>query len=306
MARPRKSERRAGTPRQPHPARCHRCPPRWSRAGILANGVQLFAIPRRVWTYGSASLNVTSFSNTCTQGNEDRSRSQGILRYRGGGSLPDPARPRPHPGWPRGHSHHLGGMARRAMAGTGNYSPPRKTPDEFATAFAASKAPVDITFSLERVPGCDVYRAGDGVHAAWIERRSVFEPWWKVWFHRYNPKHIALIRLERGVYRTVRAVIANSRMVADEIVHWHGCPRKKIHIVPNGIGGALATADRAESRSKLGLDDGYIALFAGSGWERKGCHMPSQQRKRRMPRYSWRAGAKSRPIRPRRRFSSVR
>lgn len=147
---------------------------------------------------------------------------------------------------------------------------PGRTPDEFATAFAASKAPVDITFSLERVPGCDVYRAGDGVHAAWIQRRSVFEPWWKVWFHRYNPKHIALIRLERGVYRTVRAVIANSRMVADEIVHWHGCPRKKIHIVPNGIGSALAAADRAESRSGLGLDEGYLALFAGSGWERKG------------------------------------
>ncbi len=147
---------------------------------------------------------------------------------------------------------------------------PGRTPDEFAAAFAASKAPVDITFSLERVPGCDVYRAGDGVHAAWIQRRSKFEPWWKAMFHRYNPKHLALMRLERGVFQTARAVIANSRMVAEEIVHWHEYPREKIHVVPNGIGTALAAADRAESRSALGLDADYLALFAGSGWERKG------------------------------------
>jgi UDP-glucose:(heptosyl)LPS alpha-1,3-glucosyltransferase len=32
----------------------------------------------------------------------------------------------------------------------------------------------DIVFSLERVPGCDLYRAGDGVHADWLAYRRAF------------------------------------------------------------------------------------------------------------------------------------
>ena len=32
----------------------------------------------------------------------------------------------------------------------------------------------DIVFSLERVPGCDIYRAGDGVHADWLAYRQAF------------------------------------------------------------------------------------------------------------------------------------
>ncbi len=34
----------------------------------------------------------------------------------------------------------------------------------------------DIVFSLERVPGCDIYRAGDGVHADWLAYRQAFHP----------------------------------------------------------------------------------------------------------------------------------
>ena len=35
-----------------------------------------------------------------------------------------------------------------------------------------------VLMSLERVLHCDVYRAGDGVHQAWLERRKKFEtPW---------------------------------------------------------------------------------------------------------------------------------
>src|SRR5215510_5333999 len=33
----------------------------------------------------------------------------------------------------------------------------------------------DVLFSLERVWSCDVYRAGDGVHRAWLARRRKFE-----------------------------------------------------------------------------------------------------------------------------------
>src|SRR5471032_2090562 len=34
----------------------------------------------------------------------------------------------------------------------------------------------DIVFSLERVPNCDIYRAGDGIHADWLAYRQAFHP----------------------------------------------------------------------------------------------------------------------------------
>jgi len=148
---------------------------------------------------------------------------------------------------------------------------PGKTPSQFAKAFAETNFGVDLTFSLERVPGCDVFRAGDGVHAAWLQRRGAFESPWKRWFHQYNPKHFALMHLERQLFRSAKAVIANSRMVATEIRHWHGYPAEQIHIVPNGIGPALPRQDRALARQKLGLPaEAFCVLFVGTGWERKG------------------------------------
>src|ERR1035441_3606564 len=34
------------------------------------------------------------------------------------------------------------------------------------------RARYDIVFSLERVPNCDLYRAGDGLHADWLARSA--------------------------------------------------------------------------------------------------------------------------------------
>src|SRR5437867_10939968 len=35
-----------------------------------------------------------------------------------------------------------------------------------------SQNPCDVLMSFERVWSCDVYRAGDGVHRAWLDRRK--------------------------------------------------------------------------------------------------------------------------------------
>lgn len=148
---------------------------------------------------------------------------------------------------------------------------PAKGPMQFSRAVRDTDLDVDVTFSLERVPGCDVYRAGDGVHAAWLRRRSQFEPAWKRWFHRFNPKHLALMALEKEVFRSARAVIVNSRMVEEEIEYWHSYPRSQIHLVRNGIGPAIRSTDRLSARYKLGVpEDAFCILFVGTGWERKG------------------------------------
>lgn len=147
------------------------------------------------------------------------------------------------------------------------------TPEEFAVAFASARTGCDIHLSLERVPGCEVFRAGDGVHSAWLNRRAVFEPAWKRATRWLNPKHGQLLRLEKRVFdpANTRAIIANSRLVRDEIIACSEFPSERIHVVYNGLSAPAIPADRSQAREKLGLKAGDLcALFVGSGWERKG------------------------------------
>ena len=144
-------------------------------------------------------------------------------------------------------------------------------PLEFARGFQQKRKPGQVVLSLDRVPGCDVFRAGDGVHAAWLQRRSQFESAWKSRLRIFNLKHPALLALERQVLASAKLVIANSKMVAKEIVHWHGVPESRIRIVPNGIGEAIPRISRVEARRRLDIpEDAFCALFVGTGWERKG------------------------------------
>lgn len=148
-----------------------------------------------------------------------------------------------------------------------------KGPSEFAEAFRAMKTDCDVHMSLERVPGCEVFRAGDGVHAAWLERRKAFEPLWKRLGRILNRKHKILLALEREVFdpSSTRAVIVNSAMVREEILARFPYPAERIHLVPNGVRPVGELPPRAESRKRLGIaDEVFCPLFLGTGWERKG------------------------------------
>jgi UDP-glucose:(heptosyl)LPS alpha-1,3-glucosyltransferase len=135
----------------------------------------------------------------------------------------------------------------------------------------------DVLFSFERLHGCDCYRAGDGVHRVWLERRAPFEPWLKSWLRKFNGKHRDLLKLERRLFSPGGAelTIANSAMVKREIVATYGYPEQKIHVVHNGLPPAALEAPtpamRAEARRSLALSERtYLVLFAGTGFTRKG------------------------------------
>lgn len=150
---------------------------------------------------------------------------------------------------------------------------PGKSPEEFATAFHATRTGCDIHFSMERVPGCDVYRAGDGVHAAWLSRRDAFEPFWKKATRWLNRKHAVILDLERRVFdpANTRLVIANSQMIRDEILSHFSFPQDRVRVVYNGIHPLADLPPRDEARRRFGIDpDTFCALFLGTGWERKG------------------------------------
>jgi UDP-glucose:(heptosyl)LPS alpha-1,3-glucosyltransferase len=134
----------------------------------------------------------------------------------------------------------------------------------------------DVLMSLERVWQCDVYRAGDGVHQAWLNRRQRFEMPLQRFVRAVNRKHRDILQLEESLFGKggARRVIANSEMVKREIVHLYRYPAEQIDIVRNGVPRdefCFDPAIREQSRSDLKLKREEIALlFAGSGWERKG------------------------------------
>jgi UDP-glucose:(heptosyl)LPS alpha-1,3-glucosyltransferase len=134
----------------------------------------------------------------------------------------------------------------------------------------------DVLMSLERVWRCDVYRAGDGVHRAWLAHRSKFELPLQRFVRGLNPKHSDILRLEEALFAKggAEGIIANSEMVKREIVDFYRCPAEKIDVVRNGIPMEQFLLDpplRETSRAALKLKPDDIALlFAGSGWERKG------------------------------------
>jgi UDP-glucose:(heptosyl)LPS alpha-1,3-glucosyltransferase len=153
-------------------------------------------------------------------------------------------------------------------------------PLAFADALEAAKPKqhCDFLFSFERVWTCDAYRAGDGVHRAWLERRSHFEASLKTWFRGRQRKHRQLLELEQALYspQSPVRIVANSHMVKKEISDYYGLPEDRIVVIANGYDAEKMSSEerldlRVKKRAELGLrDDEQAILFAGSGWERKG------------------------------------
>jgi UDP-glucose:(heptosyl)LPS alpha-1,3-glucosyltransferase len=150
-----------------------------------------------------------------------------------------------------------------------------RDPIEFADALekCSPKGYCDYLFSLDRVWRADAYRAGDGVHRAWLQRRKEFEGAWKGMFRWASGKHRALLKLERSLFQGgAQVVIANSRLVKGQIEACYQTPGSKIRVVHNGT-----VPFKADWKARLRLceeigmrSDACAVLFAGSGWERKG------------------------------------
>jgi UDP-glucose:(heptosyl)LPS alpha-1,3-glucosyltransferase len=134
----------------------------------------------------------------------------------------------------------------------------------------------DSLFSLDRVWGCDIYRAGDGVHRAWLARRKKFEVPLKQFVRAVNRKHRDILQLEDSLFahRKTQRVIVASQMVRNEILDFYDYPANQIDIVRNAIPTDQFRFNpelRETARIALNLKPNEIALlFAGTGWERKG------------------------------------
>jgi UDP-glucose:(heptosyl)LPS alpha-1,3-glucosyltransferase len=131
----------------------------------------------------------------------------------------------------------------------------------------------DVVHSFSRTRHQDVYRAGGGSHAAYLERR--YGPLGRR-LRRLSPRHAVLLAIEERVLRDpTQLVQCNSEMVRDELRARYAVPAERLAVIPNGVdrarfGMVFSTAMRQRSRDALGQRGGPVWLLAGSGFERKG------------------------------------
>lgn len=137
--------------------------------------------------------------------------------------------------------------------------------------------PATVVQSHERIACCDIFRAGDGVHAVWVEERMrdasplaraalALSPW-----HRYT------LAAERRMFASPRLqrVICISQMVQTEIHERFGLPRERLPVIYNAIDPAVFNPSlrrhRDEVRNRHGIAaDAVVFLLVGSGYARKG------------------------------------
>ena len=150
----------------------------------------------------------------------------------------------------------------------------------FARAARATwrRAGFDLVQSHERIPGCDVYRAGDGVHRRWLDLRARVAPLFERLGIALNPYHRYVCTAERQLFEhpRLRAVICNSRMVSDEIRRGFRIAPDKLHVVYNGVDlqhfhPRKREELRGAARAELGCQPrDALFLFVGAGFARKG------------------------------------
>jgi UDP-glucose:(heptosyl)LPS alpha-1,3-glucosyltransferase len=151
-----------------------------------------------------------------------------------------------------------------------------KTPLSFAKEIKAldPKSKCDVLLSVERIWGCDFYRAGDGVHASWLDRKAQHQSRWKSWIARKRWENRETLLLESAQLRpeAARGIIVSSQMVKEEIVRYYGFPAERIHVIYNGVPRLQILPELREQTRRIhgfGQED-FVVLFAGSNWERSG------------------------------------
>lgn len=136
----------------------------------------------------------------------------------------------------------------------------------------------NITQSHERIPGCMIFRAGDGVHAAWLDHRDRGRSTLSRMVARLSPFHRYILKQEAAMLTSpsLKAVICNSTLVREEMRRYYGVAENKLVVIENGVDldiyhPRLAAEWRSRQRLALRINaESPVFLYVGSGFERKG------------------------------------
>ncbi|VFP87573.1 glycosyltransferase family 4 protein [Candidatus Erwinia haradaeae] len=139
------------------------------------------------------------------------------------------------------------------------------------------KEQINLIQSHERIAGCHIYRAGDGVHQIWLEQWCRILPKWKQKMLFNSRYHNYIMKTEQKMYQApeLKAVICNTKMIKQEIIERFDVNSDKIHVIYNAIDTRrfipANEQQQASIRRKLHLPcQAYILIYVGSGYERKG------------------------------------
>ena len=147
-----------------------------------------------------------------------------------------------------------------------------------ATLALLQREQFDLAQSYERMAGCDVFHAVDGVHAEWLQQRQRVQGGLKRFGVQINPHHRNLLKAERAMYASpqLKAVICISQMVKRNVMRHYGVAEDRLHVIYGEIDSekfhpGLRAQHRAALREQLKIPaDAPLAIFVGSGFERKG------------------------------------
>lgn len=121
-----------------------------------------------------------------------------------------------------------------------------------------------VYFALDRIRCPDIYRAGDGVHKVYLTTRGF----------SLNPLHPVYLFLEKRCFQQARYIIANSRMVKEQIIRGYDIDADKIRVIYNGVAAPKVVDKPAAWRRLAGEFDltaeQPVILFTGNGFARKG------------------------------------
>jgi UDP-glucose:(heptosyl)LPS alpha-1,3-glucosyltransferase len=144
-----------------------------------------------------------------------------------------------------------------------------------AAARVAPRGSFDIVYSLARTACQDVYRAGGGSHANYMERRYRTR---LGSLYRASPRHAVLLSIERRVFRDASQTIqCGSEMVRRELQQRYQISSERLVVVRNAVDlnrfrqtHDQRHAHRVRLRTEFGAGERPVWLFAGSGFARKG------------------------------------
>lgn len=140
----------------------------------------------------------------------------------------------------------------------------------------------DVIFGMDRNFCAQThYRAGNGCHAAYLDRRREYDSWFKVKTFSLNPLHQLILNMERATFesRSLQTLFVNSEMVRQEILRYYpSVDAHKICVVHNGVEWNELQRPfdeglnlRPKILKQLGRDSSrYQFLFVGNEYERKG------------------------------------
>ena len=159
-----------------------------------------------------------------------------------------------------------------------NWQPWRVVAFSNAAARVAPRGAFDVVHSFSRTRHQDLFRAGGGSHAEYMERQygGSGGGGFGLSLRRLSPRHRVLLAIERRVFADAsQFILCNSRMVQLELMRRYAIPDERLVLLYNGVDlerfhPSRRATEGARLRAELGAGDAPVWLFVGSGFRRKG------------------------------------